>query len=334
MSTLATLAMLVIVGGGFAEEQKPRQPAEAQRPALIRARQAATEAALEGGSQRLPVESGPMQIIEDCREGPVSYMRTQWSGHPVYFRAEPSQRQLASGPHDVDRDFPELDERSRNIDVLVWRITEKWLYDRPSSDEVIWMRFRRLWNWGKSNIRQDIDELSRLSGDRGGRPSISDMTLAERRLGYVPTGTCYATAHTYATLMARIGIPRDRFAIATAYYGETASHVYLALYISDEWYYFDPSFVRSAPELPITLSNIQSVGSVDLGVDYPHPISLRFPGEDPLHERLPLLKPAPDYTWRVAEQRAAEASESTDGQGGTSRPEDSQTVSASSETED
>ena len=90
-------------------------------------------------------------------------------------------------------------------------------------------------------------------------------------------------AQLFATLLCRVGIPRDRIAVVGGHYGETAEHKYVVLRLGCHWYYLDPT--SSSSYLDETPENV--MGVTDPVVDYVHPHNISTVPGSPL--RKPML---------------------------------------------
>ena len=161
----------------------------------------------------------------------------------------------------------------------------------PSSGERhIWEKIAGVWQWLGDNVTNDGDEYATI-GTHEGWPSIDDYAAYYEAHGHLVWAACFSKAHLFATILGRVGIPRWRIAIATAHHTEggappTASHVFVAVYVAERWFYLDPTFVFAVAEFP----GFDHKGSIGLfeTVDYQHPfetIPIPLSGFD----RVPLL---------------------------------------------
>ena len=143
------------------------------------------------------------------------------------------------------------------------------------SDAEIWDRMNHVWYW---MAHQTVANGS-VPSTGIGFPSISDMALFYEQNGYISRGSCQSTAQLMATLMARAGIPANRFAMAHAHWGPTAQHVFIILLTLDGWYYLDPSYCTSLDQLP-AYADRTSFG-LNQSCDYTHPFEINvLPGSD------------------------------------------------------
>lgn len=166
--------------------------------------------------------------------------------------------------------------------------------NRPARTErEIWERIGMLWSWCRTNVRVDNDAYGRLSSDPNDWPSLDDHAAYYARHRKLVWAACFAKAHLFAGLLGRLFYPADRIALAHAHHREggappTATHVYVAVYVADAWYYIDPSAVSSADFPPY--EERRSVGHPDFTtVDYAHPYKVTpLPGST--LTRTPLLE--------------------------------------------
>ncbi len=143
----------------------------------------------------------------------------------------------------------------------------------PSTEEEVWGRISTVWNWLGANVRVDNVAYSSLTtADRW--PSIEEFAAYYAAHHELVWSACFSKAHLFALLLGRV-LPRWHVLIASAHHTEggappTASHVYVGVYLTDRWYYLDPTAVSAGP-LP-TFSKRKSVG-IFKTVDYEHPFS-------------------------------------------------------------
>jgi hypothetical protein len=143
----------------------------------------------------------------------------------------------------------------------------------PNTQNEIWKRIATVWTWLSSNVEVDDVAYASLIAKAGGNwPSIDDYAqyyAAHKKLVW---SACFSKAHLFATLLGRV-LPRWHTLIAEAHHTEggapqTASHVYVGVYLADRWYYLDPTETYGGP-LP-DFQNRKSVGAFKK-VDYEHP---------------------------------------------------------------
>lgn len=168
--------------------------------------------------------------------------------------------------------FRDYEARSNDTDALVNAIGYHWR--KAETEEEVWERIGMVWNWLQDNVQSNSAEYSTISSTPGEWPSIADYARYYTTHGHLVWGTCFPHAHLFATLLGRVIYPRYRFAIAEAHHAEngappTATHVFVAAYVADRWFYMDPTAIY----LPFPdFSNRQSVGVSSFStVDYEHP---------------------------------------------------------------
>jgi hypothetical protein len=142
----------------------------------------------------------------------------------------------------------------------------------PQSDEEKWNRISTVWNWLTNNVTNDPTEYGTLIAVSGNWPSIDVYAQYYAQHNNLVWAACFSKAHLFATLLGRV-LPRWHVTIALAHHTEggappTASHVYVGVYLTDRWYYLDPTSVYAGP-LP-TFQGRKSVG-LFTKVDYEHP---------------------------------------------------------------
>jgi hypothetical protein len=100
------------------------------------------------------------------------------------------------------------------------------------------------------HVMHDDQEYCAVSSIDGEWPSILDYARYYAQHGNLVWAACFSRAHLFATLLGRMIYPRLRFGIAEAHRTEngaspTATHVYVGVYVSDRWFYMDPTAVHS-----------------------------------------------------------------------------------------
>ena len=187
-----------------------------------------------------------------------------------------------------DYTFPAVDEDSDDIRALIRSIGVPT--GTTNVDRVIWERVRTVWAWLKAHLLSEDDPNYdavcdyHSSFDRW--PSIGEFAYMFRNYGGFCWGercTCMCKAQLFATLLCRVGIPRDRIAVVGGHYGETAEHKYVVLRLGCHWYYLDPT--SSSSHLDETPENV--MGVTDPVVDYVHPHNISTVPGSPL--RKPML---------------------------------------------
>lgn len=145
----------------------------------------------------------------------------------------------------------------------------------PSNGEMhIWEKIRTVWTWLGNNVSANNSEYQTITSIPGRWPSIDDYAAYYETNRNLVWSACFSKAHLFASILGRVGIPRWRIMSITAHHTEndaapTASHVFVAVYVNERWYYLDPTWVNAVPVLP----DFASIGSVGLfnTVDYTHP---------------------------------------------------------------
>lgn len=172
--------------------------------------------------------------------------------------------------------FRDYERENENTVALLNDIGFPWR--KAETEEEVWSRIGIVWNWLRNNVQINNDEYSSIATVDEGWPSILDYASYFALNGNLVWAACFSKAHLFATLLGRIIYPRYRFAIASAHHTEngappTATHVYVAVYVSDRWFYLDPTAVpfTDFPEY----SERRSIGvdSFDT-VDYRHPYKI------------------------------------------------------------
>ncbi len=203
-----------------------------------------------------------MRKMKTMYEGNVTYLR-RWNfwvrvGTPV----TPSTDDVF---HDYESSAPEVQDLLAAIGApTIW----------PRTEEEIWDRISTVWNWLRLNVRVDNDAYSDLISAVGRWPSIAELARYYRDHGDLVWSACFSKAHLFAVLLGRV-IPRWHTTMVSAHHTEagappTASHVYVAVYLTGRWYYLDPTAVYAGP-LPGFKAR-RSVG-IFSKVDYQHPFS-------------------------------------------------------------
>lgn len=90
--------------------------------------------------------------------------------------------------------------------------------------------------------------LSMQSG--AGPPSRSSPATMMRR-GEIVWAACFSKAHLFATFLGRV-LPRWHTTVVSAHHTDggvppTASHVYVGVYLTNRWYYLDPTAIPAGP---------------------------------------------------------------------------------------
>ena len=163
---------------------------------------------------------------------------------------------------------------------------------RVCSEREIWERIGEVWGWLRTNLRHDNPGYRTLSSLPDAWPSIDDYARYYDQHGRLIWAACFSKAHLFANLLGRVITPRDRIAVASAHHTmagapPTATHVYVAVYVADRWFYLDPSYADHFEFPPF--EERRSIGCPTAGViDYQHPYKLlRLPTST--LERVPYL---------------------------------------------
>lgn len=105
-----------------------------------------------------------------------------------------------------------------------------------------------VWKWIQNNVQVDNSAYASIASVADSWPSILDYAKYFTTHGKLVWAACFSRAHLFATLLGRMIYPRYRFAIAEAHHTEggeppTATHVYVAVYVAERWFYLDPTTI-------------------------------------------------------------------------------------------
>ncbi len=169
--------------------------------------------------------------------------------------------------------FRDYETVNAETDKLLRDVGFTW--QKAETEEEIWKRIGLVWKWLGSNVRVDNAGYGTISSVPGEWPSIGDYARYYAVHGGLVWAACFSKAHLFATLLGRMAYPRFRFAIAEAHHAEngappTATHVYVAAYVGDRWFYLDPTAVQSKRFPGYTSKKSIGVDSFTT-VDYEHP---------------------------------------------------------------
>ena len=145
----------------------------------------------------------------------------------------------------------------------------------PKSETEIWDRIAKLWSWLATHVQYNATEYGKVSSQPNSWPSILDYAKYYNTYGKLVWVACFSKAHLFASLLGHIIPIRRRMLLAEAHHTEadappTATHVYVAVYVSDRWFYLDPTTLLSTP-FP-SFKSRRSIGVENfLSVDYEHP---------------------------------------------------------------
>lgn len=171
--------------------------------------------------------------------------------------------------------FRDYEMANAEIDTLLRDIGFTW--SKAETEEEVWSRIGMLWSWMGTHVVSSNAEYATISSLPGAWPSIADFARYYQAHGQLAWAACFSRAHLFATLLGRIVSPRYRFAVASGHHAEngappTASHVFVAAYVGERWFYLDPTAV-STPFPDYAHRRSIGVGSFAT-VDYEHPFQL------------------------------------------------------------
>lgn len=172
--------------------------------------------------------------------------------------------------------FRDYERSNKQTDKLLRDVGFPWR--KAETEKEVWARIGKVWSWLKDNVTVNNDAYGEISSIDGEWPSILDYARYYAEHDGLVWAACFSKAHLFATLLGRVVYPRFRFAIAEAHHTEggappTATHVYVAAYLCDRWFYLDPSAVHS--EVFPKYADRRSIGVGSFStVDYAHPHTL------------------------------------------------------------
>lgn len=175
-----------------------------------------------------------------------------------------------------DTFFRDYESANANTDTLLNDLGFPWR--KAETEKEVWDRIGMVWNWLKIHVQVNNSAYGTISTVANSWPSILDYASYYVQNGNLVWTACFSKAHLFATLLGRIVYPRYRFAIASAHHTEngappTASHVYVAVYVAERWFYLDPTAVYST-NFP-SYAQRKSIGVNNFGtVDYQHPFKI------------------------------------------------------------
>ena len=142
--------------------------------------------------------------------------------------------------------FRDYERANADTDALLSAVGFPWC--KAETEEEVWSRIGLVWNWLRDNVQSNNSEYATISSVDGEWPSILDFGRYYATHGNLVWAACFSKAHLFATLLGRMVYPRFRFAVASAHHAEsgappTATHVYVAAYVADRWFYLDPTAV-------------------------------------------------------------------------------------------
>ena len=206
-------------------------------------------------------------LAETLNQGLVHYQLNDGASHRV-------------GGDVTDFDFPNIDADNALIDSLLASIGTD---SAPTEvDSVIWMKCSLVWEWLQTNARY----INSYPGDPvvqaawnymmsydDGYPSIEAIAATYIEYGFIVWGTCMSRAHILTTMLYKVGLSRDRVAIAeTRWQLRYSQHMYSVVWLANRWLYLDPSSIGA------TFPPFNEFRSVPTGasgyMDYCHPYEL------------------------------------------------------------
>jgi hypothetical protein len=191
--------------------------------------------------------------------------------------------------------FPDLDAQSQTISDLLDAIGAGT--NPVTSDTDIWQQAGTVWGWLQSNATYSAGDptwdaaMAYMSGYNEGWPSVAAMAATYQIYGFLPWGTCMSRAQMYATLLYRVGIPRDRLAIEEMRWQlRYSQHMTVILYVAHRWLYLDPIYIGY--DFP-PFTELHSIPHGGAGYqDYCHPLGITtLPGSTLSH--------VPEVTGRI-----------------------------------
>ncbi len=171
--------------------------------------------------------------------------------------------------------FRDYEKTNTNADALMANVGFSW--KKTETEEEVWQRIGMVWKWLQNNVQVDNSAYAGISSVTGSWPSILDYAGYFATHGKLVWAACFSKAHLFATLLGRMIYPRYRFAIAETHHSEggappTATHVYVAVYAAERWFYLDPTAIhKNFPDF----HHKESIGVKSfVTVDYQHPYKI------------------------------------------------------------
>jgi hypothetical protein len=212
---------------------------------------------------KAPVPAPEMKGMATMYEGTVTYLKF-WNFWV---------RSVTPAAIPTDYFFHNYESGSKQVKSLVTAVgaATHW----PHTEQEVWERIATVWHWLGANVRVDGAAYAGLTS-AARWPSIEEFAQYYSDHHGLVWAACFSKAHLFAILLGRV-LPRWHVCIASAHHTEggappTASHVYVGVYLTDRWYYLDPTSVYSGP-LP-GFKERKSVGPFKK-VDYQHPFEAR-----------------------------------------------------------
>ncbi len=189
------------------------------------------------------------------------------------------------GSADDTWDFMDINVNNADITAM---LSDIGVPTTPTeNDNEIWNRAKAVWAWmhahGLGASDPNFDAVCAYRESLGHWPTIAEfahMFVNWGGFGWDPyvndegetvfVCTCMCRAHLLATLLYRVGAPKDRMAIAeTMWKPSYSQHMYVVLRLGCRWYYIDPSV-----NIPALSDPPENVGSG--ARDYLHPNKLKL----------------------------------------------------------
>jgi hypothetical protein len=228
----------------------------------------------------------PLPVVDDAIRRSES---TMYEGNVLYLRYWNYWVRAGERADDrVNIFYPDFENPNPRIFSMIHDIG---VTTAPSSGERhIWEKTADVWQWLGLHVTVNGPEYATIS-THPAWPSIDDYAAYYQGHGNLVWTACFSKAHLFASILGRVGIPRWRITIAESHHTvggapSTATHVFVAVYVAERWFYLDPTWVSAVPKLPGFDGRV-SVGLFKQ-VDYEHPyetIPVPLSGFD----RVPLL---------------------------------------------
>ena len=220
-------------------------------------------------------------MITDAPRPAVITETTLYEGSKTYHTGSPVctyWRDDGTINDNWDTFFPDIDEENSDIASMLSDIGLP--SERTANDTETWRRTRVVWSWLHDHVitagEPNYDECNAYRDTYDHWSSIDNMAYMFNQYGGFSWGTgactCMCGAQTLSTLLYRVGILPDRFAIAeTRTSPEYSQHMYVVIRIGCHWYYIDPMCINSHPELSELPENAGCLPG-----DYMHPNDLKL----------------------------------------------------------
>lgn len=142
--------------------------------------------------------------------------------------------------------FPDINAQSDTIDMFLEEIGTG--IEPTVDDSLVWLKCTTLWYFLDNHASGGPpDSLYQVADDfmHGGVgwPSIDRISRTYYRYGMIPWGICTDKAIIFTTILHRLGILKNRLAVAYCRYNiGSYDHYYPMLYFANRWLYFDPQY--------------------------------------------------------------------------------------------